>query len=183
MEKIRDANEELDRLDPMEWHNIPIPIVNGILSLKSVVRIQSGCLEYLIKHFSEFEGKFNTRILNLHKTISETSDKIKENEEQTKTLFKNVEKKHKDSIENIQIKVTDDIRIERLTTDSKIEEIRGQVHLCNKKLDLVPTTSQIQSMTQSAIEGNYKKLKNSFKEDIVNPEIYNLTQKLIQLNT
>ena len=88
MEKLRESLDELESMDPMEWHNIPKPIVHGVMLLKACVRHQTSFLDTFSKQFHDFEGRCNIRILNVQKSISENLEKIKLGEEKRNLTLK-----------------------------------------------------------------------------------------------
>lgn len=182
MEKLREALLELDSVDPLEWHNIPRPIVQGILALKTCTRLQSSFLDSFQKHFQDFEARCNVRIVNVQKAISDCSEKIQENKENTNSLLIVSDEKHKQTIADFQKKVTEEIRIDKVLSNEKFEEIREVVSNCHKRIDSMPTISQIQAMVNTVSDKVKSKLKKELKEDVVNPEVYALNQKIHLLN-
>ena len=182
MEKLQESLFELDLVNPLEWQNIPKPIIQSILSLKNCVKVQSSFIESLNKNFGDFESRSNSRILNVQLAISENLEKIKENESQSKTALKAVEFVLKENLSNFEKKVTESLFEDRYLFHNKIEEIKDQVSLLNKRVDGIPTTSQVQTMVQSVSEKVRNKLKQDLKEDIVNPEVYAINQKFSLLD-
>ena len=182
MEKVKEATLELESIDPTEWHNIPRPIVVGIQSLKTCIKFQTGFLDYFHKHFQDFEGRCNVRIINVQKSISECLDKIKDNDENINNLLVTADQKAKDRMESFQQKITESLFEQKKSVQSKLEEIMDLCQLCNKRVDTMPTTPQINTMIASVADKIRDKLKQELKEKIVNPEVYSLNQKIIALN-
>lgn len=178
MDKLKEAVSELEGMDPREWHNIPRPIVHGVLILKSCSTMQSHILENFEKSYSDFESRCNHRILNVQKAISENTEKIKESEESFKSLLKFTELRINDKIDNFMKKVTDDLYFLKCSSDSRHSELKESIHDCHKKIDLLPTNQQVQCLISTANEKLREKVLTEVKESLIEPEISNLTQKI-----
>lgn len=178
MDKLKEAVSELESMDPREWLNIPKPIVHGVLILKSCAALQSQFLETLNKSYSDFESRCNHRILNVQKAISETTDKSKESDETFKSLLKFSELRIIDKTENFMKKVTEDLYILKCSTDTRISELKESIQDCNKKIDLLPTHQQVQSLISAAGEKQREKVLLEVKESVVAPEVLSLSQKI-----
>lgn len=178
MDKLKEAVSELEGMDPREWHNIPKPIVHGVLILKSCATFQSHILENFEKNYSDFESRCNHRILNVQKALSETSEKSKEVDDSFKSILKFTELRINDKIDNFMKKVTEDLYILKCSSDSRHSELKDSIHDCNKKLDLLPTNHQVQSLISAANEKLREKVLIEAKETLIDPEISNLTQKI-----
>lgn len=182
MEKFRESLDELESLDPLEWHNIPQPIVNGIVSLKNCIKQQSSYIESLNKTFKDFEGRYNLRILNTQKSLTENMEKARENDEFIKNSLKHTEFRIKESLEQFQKKITEEHYKEKLILENNIKEAKQEIDFLMNKLDLIPTMMQIQTMITTAAEKVKDTVKQDIKEKVIKPEIQGLTQKVLNLN-
>ena len=183
MDKLRELLDELEIVDPAEWNNIPKPIIKGISSLKSCVQSQSSFLESLNKHFQDFESRCNLRIINVQKAISENVDKIRDNEESLKFILKTNEQKTKDTIDLFKKKITEDVTKDKSEIEERFNDIKDHVQVCHKRIDSTPTIAQLQSMINVAGERIIEKVKKDIKENMINPELYLLNQKINLLNS
>ncbi|OMJ87668.1 hypothetical protein SteCoe_10594 [Stentor coeruleus] len=182
MEKLRESLQELEIIDPKEWHNIPQPIVSGIISLKSCVKLQSNFFETLNKQFTDFEGRCNIRILNVQKALAESQDRIRDNDEFLKDTLCQSETQIKEAIDNFQKKITEAQYSFKYDLEGRMDEIKQDNSTVMKKIDSIPSMIQIQTMINNAAE----KVKDSVKQDIrdrlFKPEITAINQKIQSVN-
>ena len=178
MEKLKEVISELETMDPMDWHNIPKPIIQGFLLLKSSSSIQGQFLDYLNKHYSDFEGRCNTRILNVQKAITENVDKSKESDEGFKSMIKFLELRVNDKVDDFMKKVTEDLYILKCSSDARVIEIKESINECLKRIEAMPSANQIQSSINSQLEKSKEKILIEVKEHLIAPEVSGLNQKL-----
>lgn len=182
MEKPRESLQELESIDPKEWHNIPEPIVNSISSLKSCIKLQSNFFETLNKQFSDFEGRCNIRILNVQKALAESQDRIRDNDEYLKDTLSQSETQVKETIDHFQKKLTEAQYSFKYDLEGRIDEIKQETVTALKKIDSIPSMIQIQSIINNSAE----KVKDSVKQDIrdrlFKPEITALNQRIQSVN-
>ncbi|OMJ92429.1 hypothetical protein SteCoe_4766 [Stentor coeruleus] len=183
MENFRESLDELESLDPLEWHNIPQPIVNGIVSLKNCIKQQSSYIESLNKTFKDFENRYNLRILSTQKTLTENMEKTRETDEFIKNSFKHTEFRIKESFENFQKKITEEHFKEKHILENNINEVKQEIESLLGKFDSIPTIIQIQTMITTAAEKVKDTVKQDIKDKIIKPEIQSLTQKVISINS
>jgi len=178
MDKLKEAVSELESVDPREWLNIPKPIVHGVLILKSCAHFQSQFLETLNKSYIDFESRCNHRILNVQKAISESTEKSKDSDETFKSLVQFSELRINDKTDNFMKKVTEDLYVLKCSTDARISELKESIQDCSKKIDLLPTHQQVQSLILAAGEKQRERILQEVKEAVVGPEISSLSQKI-----
>jgi hypothetical protein len=182
MEKLKEVISELEQMDPMDWHNIAKPVVQGFILLKSCSSLQSHCLEHMDKHYSDFEGRCNSRILNMQKTVTETIDKSKESDESFKTTIKYLELRLNDKVEDCMKKLTEDLYLLKCSSDARMNDLKENINECLKRFELLPTSTQIQTTISSYCEKTKEKVLTEVKESLIPPEISALTQKILLQN-
>ncbi|OMJ82035.1 hypothetical protein SteCoe_17362 [Stentor coeruleus] len=183
MENFKEPLDELELLDPLEWHNIPQPIVNGIVSLKNCIKQQSSYIESLNKTFKDFEVRNNLRILNTQKTLTENMEKTRESDELMKNSIKHTEFRIKESFEQFQKKISEERYKEKRISESNINEIKQEIDTLMNKIDSIPTMIQIQTIITTTAEKLKDVVKQDIKDKVLKPEIQSLTQKVISLNS
>ena len=172
------ALDDLEKIDPEEWHNIPFPIIQGFTSLKNCIRIQSNIIDYTSRHVQEIEYKNNNRVLSIQKTITENTEKIKEIHDTNHSSIKAAERRLKEHIDDFQQKITEEFQTESSKLELNIKETKGNLLMFKKRIDQIINESEVQDIISSYFNTNIEKAKNNIKETIVIPEIFNLSQKI-----
>jgi hypothetical protein len=179
MDKKTEILEELDKINPNEWHNIPDPLINGIVSLKSCIKLQHGFIEYLYNHFNDSEIRNNSKFLTTQKTISETAEKVLEIEAVTQKNIKNSEIKFKETLDDTKDKISSDIQQVSFNLEKKQADIIKNLRTSQKQIEVLPKLPEIQIAIQSQLDILSNKLKQDFKENILNPEINTINLQLV----
>lgn len=182
MEKQTDIEDELDKLDPEVWNNIPFPIIQSISTLKTSAKSQLSTLEYFKKNLYEFENKLNNKIISLQKNVSENSEKLKEIEEFVKKSIKTSEKAAIEKFSKIEAKIEEEKHKNSSYFEQNLKSIKDKQVLFQKNMDNILSSSQIQIMIDSATEKMRTKVKQETKEIMIDPGLYYLDQKISLYN-
>ncbi|OMJ76196.1 hypothetical protein SteCoe_24491 [Stentor coeruleus] len=183
IEKLRESLQELESIDPKEWHNIPQPIVKGIISLKSCIKLQSSFFETLNKQFTDFESRCNIRILNVQKAIVESQDRICNNDEYLKDTLCQSEAQVKETIDKFSKKLTEEQYLFKYDLESRMDEIKQETITVLKKIDSIPNMIQIQSMINTSADKVKDLVKQDIRDRLFKPEITALNHKIQSVNT
>ena len=178
MEKFLKALDELEKIDPEDWHNIPAPLVQGISSIKNCIRIQSSILENLSSQFQNLETKNNKKFISFKQCITENEEKIKEGHKKSKHSIESLEVRLRESLSDFKQNISETMHTESANSEYKFKEMVDNFKQLQQCVRVVPTLSQIQETINESANLLQEKIKKDVQDSLITPEIYNVYQKI-----
>lgn len=181
MENLKSALVDLDKVFPEDWLNIPRPLIDAVIALKTCVKIQAHNLATLSTDCAEFELKANKKFISVQEQTSEYTEKIKNIDEAVKKSVKATKSKLKTIKQELENKITDDIQIQKIGIESKNREVKEQMALISRKLEGLPKINQVQELISQMAQKSQEKALQEFKENYIIPELSILGRKLMNI--
>lgn len=182
MENSKSNLEELDKVLPEEWLNIPKPLIEAVSILKNCMKSQIAEVCGLKSDYSEFELKMKKSILSAKTIASDCSEMMSNVSILMRDLESSTHKKSLNLRQDLENKISDSIQLQKITIESKHIETKKQLDLIIRKLESLPTVNQVEELIVNMTAISEAKIIEEFKEAFVIPEISMLERKVVSFN-
>ncbi|OMJ69752.1 hypothetical protein SteCoe_32437 [Stentor coeruleus] len=182
MENSKSTLEELDKVLPEEWLNIPKPLIEAISSLKSCMKTQITEVCGLKSDYAEFELKMKKSILSAKTIAFDCSEMMSNVSLLMRDLESSTHKKLLNMRQDLENKISDSIQLQKIAIESKHMETKKQLDLIIRKLESLPTVNQVEELIVNMTTVSEAKTIEEFKEVFVIPEISMLERKVTSFN-
>ena len=178
MEEFSDPFQYIQNINPSEWPNIPKPLLFAVASIKQCLMTNSSKISeinkkmitndnVLKKKFESIDERsefMNTMVITIDETLKSS---IKEN---TENLYS--------EMFNFKQMLTKDIDFKQKSNDTKLNTVQDQLFSIKKTLTAMPFMKEVEKLIADSCEALRKGLRYDVIENIVNPEVNDITKKI-----
>jgi hypothetical protein len=182
MEDITDPLKYLEDLKPVDWANIPKPLMSAILCIKKCLLQNSSRLDDITQKFFQSSSITTLKIEQIESKSNNLNNLVYQIDENSKNRINDKSESLYEEIAAFKKLLTKDLNFKQKSLDTKLISMQEQLLVMKNTLNSFSLLKDIDKSIKEACENLRKKMRKDVIENIVAPEIVSVNKKIESVN-
>lgn len=168
----------VNKIDPSEWLNIPRPVIDALIILKSLAIEHANTIKEVTSSFFVQQANVSEEIRRVGKDLSYIKTTFTKYQEDSMIMMETQNSNLNQELNKFKSNLLVDLDYKQKNNDSKIAYLEEQIFHTRKFTSSLPTMLEIGNRINDAVNDMRVKVKTEIKESMLMPEVRGLSSDI-----